>query len=396
MRNFHITIWLGSAPRPRASVFVALFTFVVTVRTVLITVVPLQALAYLETAQLVSVLYLCVSVFGVAGSLSIPWLVHKIKRRWTFTVAGVCAVAAALCMASGTLPLFILGMVFQVFSVAAFEISLNLYIMDHIPKKDLGHFEPTRVFFAAGAYTLGPWFGVFLWTQVSPWAPFALCALLAVAVVAFFWYLRLTENPAVAPMKTKPPNPVRYIKRFVEQPRLRLAWVLAVGRSGWWSMFFIYAPIYAVESGLGDEAGGLLVSLGLACAFLVPIWGWIGRHFGVRRLLMTAYTLSGLASIAVALAMGLPLLGAAVLLGAALLTATIDGAGNIPFLRAVHPTERAEMTTVFATYRDAGQLLPPACFAVLLKVFPLASVFVASGVAALILASYARHIPKKL
>ena len=103
-----------------------------------------------------------------------------------------------------------------------------------------------------------------------------------------------------------------------------------------------------------------MVSLGLACAFLVPLWGWVGRRFGLRRLLMTAYGLSGLASIAVAAAMGLPLLGAGVLLVAALLTASIDGAGNIPFLRAVHPTERAEMTTVFATYRDAGQLLPPA------------------------------------
>ena len=227
---------------------------------------------------------------------------------------------------------------------------------------------------------------MFLWTQVAVWAPFALCAVLAAAVVAFFWYLRLTENPAVAPMKKAPPNPVRYIKRFIDQPRLRLSYILAVGRSGWWSMFFIYAPIYAVESGLGDEAGGLLVSLGLACAFLVPLWGWIGRRFGLRRLLVTAYTLSGLASIAVALAMQLPLLGAGVLLLAALLTASIDGAGNIPFLRAVHPTERAEMTTVFATYRDAGQLLPPATFAILLKIFPLASVFVASGVAALILA----------
>ena len=34
----------------------------------------------------------------------------------------------------------------------------------------------------------------------------------------------------------------------------------------------------------------------------------------------------------------------------------IDGAGNLLFLRAVHPYERSEMTTVFVSYRDVAQL----------------------------------------
>ena len=29
--------------------------------------------------------------------------------------------------------------------------------------------------------------------------------------------------------------------------------MLAFGRSGWWTMFFIYTPIYCVQSGLGEE-----------------------------------------------------------------------------------------------------------------------------------------------
>ena len=64
---------------------------------------------------------------------------------------------------------------------------------------------------------------------------------------------------------------------------------------------------------------------------------------------------------------------------AALGTETIDGAGNLLFLRAVHPYERAEMTTAFASFRDVAQLGPPMVCALLLSLFSLSSVFVAAG-----------------
>ena len=39
------------------------------------------------------------------------------------------------------------------------------------------------------------------------------------------------------------------------------------------------------------------------------------------------------------------------------------------FLRAVHPHDRAEMTTVFVSFRDVTQVAPPAICAVLLALF---------------------------
>ena len=75
---------------------------------------------------------------------------------------------------------------------------------------------------------------------------------------------------------------------------------------------------------------------------------------------------------------------------------TIDGAGNLLFLRAVHAHERSEMTTVFISYRDVAQLGPPIVFSALLSVFALPSVFVASGAMMLGSAMLARHIPRRL
>lgn len=365
-------------------------------RALLVTVIPLEAHALLGDAQKVSLLYFGVSIMGLSGSMGIPWLVHKVRRRRVFTLAALCLAIAPLVMSLQTLPGLIGGLALYTMSVAGIEVTLSLYLMDHIARRDLGRFEPIRLFYAAGAWTLGPWLGVFLKNQIGHIVPFAMAGVLALALLTLFWVLRLTENPAVAPAKGPPPSPLTYLPRFFGQPRLRLAWLLAVGRSGWWGMFFIYAPIYVVTAGLSENVGGAIISIGAAALFAVPLWGWFGQRYGLRSLLVWGYTLSGLGSIAIATAAGVPWLGAAILVGAALTTGMVDGAGNVPFLRAVHPIERPEMTTVFATYRDAAQLGPPGVFSMLLQFFALPAVFVASGFGMLVLSYYARFIPRRL
>ncbi len=395
-RNIHLPIWLGSASQPRAATFAVLFALVVFCRALLITVVPLEAYLNLGTAQAVSVLYFGVSLAGLLGNLSVPWLALRLRRRWVFTLGCLLTVVAALLIGSQTLVGLILGMIAQVLSIACLDVPLNLYVMDHIPRKELGRFEPVRVFFAAGAFSIGPWLGVFLKANLDHWAPFAASIAGAVLVLGYFWFLRLTDDPAVKPMKTAPANPVRYLPKFFGQPRLRLSWLLAVGRSGWWSMYFVYAPIYAVSVGFSEEFGGALVSMATATMFVVPLWGWIGRRFGLRLLLIVGYVSSGAATLAVAFASGVPWLGATLLIVAGFATGVIDGAGNLPFMRAVHPPERPEMTAVFMTYRDTAQLVPPGVFAVLLRVFDLPAVFIAAGAAMIYMAGLSRHLPRRL
>jgi MFS transporter, ACDE family, multidrug resistance protein len=197
-------------------------------------------------------------------------------------------------------------------------------------------------------------------------------------------------------MRRPPPNPVRYLHRFFAQPRLRLAWTLAAARSSWWNMFYVYAPIFAVTSGLGAETGGVVVSIGTGWIWLVPFWGWVGRRFGLRRLLQTGYAVAGVLSICAAMAFGVPWLGAILLVLAALGTEIIDGAGNLLFLRAVRAYERSEMTTVFVSFRDAAQLGPPAVCSLLLSLFNLSSVFAAGGLMMLVASSLSRRIPRRL
>jgi MFS family permease len=213
-------------------------------------------------------------------------------------------------------------------------------------------------------------------------------------LLLYFRRVRGTDEPP-RPLIV-PANPLRYLHRFFAQPRLRLAWTLALGRAGWWILFFVYAPIYAVTSGLGEIAGGAIVSAGGAALFLTPLWGWMARRFGMRPMLVVGYGATGALTGAVAAMAGEPLFGAYLLVAAALAASVIDGVGNATFLRAVRPLERAEMTTVFNTFRHAAQIVTPGLFVVLLDRFDLAAVFLAGGafMAAMMILSF--YIPRRM
>ena len=231
-------------------------------RTLMVTLIPLQAHALLGDAQKVSVLYFAVSFVNLFGSLSIPWLVRTLRRRRVFSLGAIAIAVAPLLLGVGDLETLIAGMLLQVFGLACLDISLNLYLMDHIPRQEMGRFEPQRLFYGASVWAIGPWLGVYLQGHLGEWVPYAVATAAALVTLGVFWFLRLTENPAVAPAKGPPPSPFQYLPRFFAQPRLRLAWILAIGRAGWWSMFFVFGPIYLVSVGLDKVTAGAVISVG--------------------------------------------------------------------------------------------------------------------------------------
>ena len=206
--------------------------------------------------------------------------------------------------------------------------------------------------------------------------------------------LRLGDNPALAAGRQPPPSPLASIGRFVAQPRLRIAWLIAFGRSAWWGQFFTFAPLYMVASGHGELAAAALISLGNAMLFLNLAVGRFAVRFGVRLVIVASFLLTGICSLAAALAAPWPPLTAALLLAGAFGCSALDAVGNIPFLRSVRARERPQMTTVFRTYLDLSDLLPPMLFALLLSFFGLAAVFLTAGLWMLAIGLTARLLPR--
>jgi MFS transporter, ACDE family, multidrug resistance protein len=337
---------IGTLPRRRAMSLLSLFFVPSAAQAILLTVVPLEALRLLGAARAVTLLYVGAGLIAVAGRFSIPFLIGSIGRRSVFTLGTLSLAASSILFALDNVPSLACGLMLSMFAFACLEITSQLYVLDHVPRQSLRHFEPIRIFAIAGPWTVGPWLGVHVSNHVSYAAPFWIAFVAAVILLVLFWSTRLDERGTSSAIPGPSPNPARLVRRFFAQPRLRLAWTLAAARSSWWNLFYIYTPIFAVTSGLGAEVGGIVVSIGTGWIWLVPFWGWTGRRFGLRRLLRAGYAVAGVLSICATLAFGLPWLGAFLLALAALGTETIDGAGNLLFLRAVRAHERPEMTTV--------------------------------------------------
>ncbi|NKB60136.1 MAG: MFS transporter [Alphaproteobacteria bacterium] len=387
--------FLESLARPGYAAILAMFTLDTVARAILITVVPLQAYALLADVQHVSLLYFAASAVGLCATLSVPWLVQALNRQGALAIGTGCLVLAVLCFSLEQLWALALGLVLQMYGGAAITICLNLYVLENISKFALTRFEPNRMLLAGIGWMAGPVLGVFLASHVAPWLPFLLSGGVSLLLLLYLQVIGGLAAPVNLDVVRARTNPARFIPRFFAQPRLALAWLLSVGRAAWWNMFYIYAPIYAVATGLGEEAGGVISSVGSAGLFTVMFWGWVGRRKGIRWVLVLGYAATAVTTALAGATMGWPLLGAALLVASAFAASIADGPGNVPFLRAVHPYERAEMTSVYSTYRESARLAMPAFNSVLLLLFPLPAVFVASGATMLALAQVARFLPRR-
>lgn len=389
--------WLPVEHRRGALAFATLFALESLARALAATVISVQAYELLQDNQKVSVLFTLVGVGGLCATVAIPMIIGATARRWVYSGGALLLMLAGVLLATHTLAGQASGMFLRVFGTACLNITLSLYIMDHIKKQDLVKSEPLRLALSTASWTIGPYLGVVLYNEYGPWSPFALSILAAALLLAVFWYLRLQEL-IIRPARKAPPNPLRNIGRFMAQPRLRLAWLIAFGRSCFWSTFFIYVPLLMITAGIGGEAGGLLISIGNIALITAVPFGRLAQKTGVRRVIAGAMAVLAAASLLGGLTgTSFPWIAGAFLLIGAVAGAALDGVGGIPFLRAVKARERAEMAGVYRTFIDMSELLPTLVFSIVLLVFPLGAVFVALGLWLAVVAALSWiYLPKSL
>ena len=364
-------------------------------RGMMVSLLPLQALELLGTARDVSVLYFVVGVGATVIALLLPRLARHLGSRWLLTIGVMCAVVAMGLLAQASLWPFLGGILLHAFSVGCVEMSLLLMVLSGVPRDQYSRFEPMRVVFSGSAFLVGPTLSIYLENHVSHGAPFILTAGATVLGLAYAWWLELG---ATAPTTPADVNPFRYIGRFLRQPRLLLAWSLSFTRYCWWIIFFVYTPIYAKQSGLGELTGGMIVSVGTASVLAAPLWGWFGRRFGIRRLFLVCFAITGslsLVTFAFAIA-GFVWWCAGALVLSAVAASVSDGGSHIPFYRAARVREQTEMAGVYATHREAGQLVPTGVIALLLKFFPLPVVFLTGGLMMLGFTYFCRYLPRRM
>ncbi|MDH3633587.1 MAG: MFS transporter [Gammaproteobacteria bacterium] len=342
-------------------------------RGILISVFPVSMYRIFEDAQRVSEVYFMIGVLSMLVTLLVPWVSHSIPRRWLYTLAVITFIAAALLCAWSSTWVFAVGLALFTLSGVVIFVCFNAYIMDYVNRVKLGECQALQLFYSGAAWTIGPFLGIWLMTQWKP-APFILSAIAACLLLAVFWYYRLGNGKAIHRGAGVPPNPFAYLYRFLRQPRLVSGWTFAVMKSSGWWVYILYLPIYAVENGHSEQLGGALLSLSNAFLFLTPliIKTMRGR---VRLAIIIGFLCSGTLFLLASTGLSGSSATIALLVLASLFMILLDVCAGLPFLMAVRPSQRTEMSAVYSTYRDVSGVITPGAASLVLMFAPLKAIF---------------------
>lgn len=378
MLERRIPEWLRHAPAPSVRGFAMLAAAEAMARGVLISVFPLAMYQALQDAAVVSQVYFMVGIASLLTGLMVPFLARVIARRWVYIIGATCFVAGALIAIQGSPTAIVAALLLITISTVTTFVCFNAYVLDYIARIELGRCETSRMFYSALGWTVGPALGVILMNWWRP-APFLVAAVAAAAMLGMFLFMRLGNGKLITKSHAAPTNPVAYLGRFWAQPRLVAGWTFAVIRScGWW-VYVVYLPIFAIQNGLGDQLGGIALSISNGTLFVTPLMlRWMQKR-SIRYAVRTGFLMSGTLFVLAALVSGIPWAAVACLMLASFFLILLDVSAGLPFLLAVKPSERSEMSAVYASYRDVSGILTPGAAWLVLLVAPLATVFAVGG-----------------
>ncbi len=361
-------------------------------------VLSIQAHDLLGSNQKVSILSTSVAFAVLSATLLMPFVVGRMRRRFAYTLGVVCLALASMLLATFTLPGQIFGVFLRNVGASIASVTLSLYILDNIKRQDFASTESIRMSMATVSWMSGPILGIWLYTNYGPAATQAAVFMSCVVLLCVFWYLRLTDKHMLPSGNLQPFNPLKNVRRFLQQPRLRLAWAIAFGRSCYWSTLFIYGPLLLLEGGLGKQAGGILVSLSQVVLALTFLYGMLAARIGVRWVVTGCFFVCAVCAFATGIAgTAMPMLAGGLLVLGALAATGLDGVGGVPYLRAVRPHERQRMTAVYRTFIDFSELIPGFIFAIALSFFAIDVVFIILGVFLFGMAIMTwRYVPKSM
>ena len=363
-----------------------------------VSVIPIQTYDLLGSSQRVSIVSTCVSFLVLLTTLSLPYLFHGVRRRWVYSIGISLIMAAALVFAAN----YVVGQVLATYlrnaGASIMNITLSLYIMDNISKHQLTRAEPVRMTVATISWVVGPASGAWLYANYGSFAPQLAVVMAGFALMAGFWAARLRDPVSLPSGTIDSFNPLRNLLAFFRQPRLRLAWSIAFGRSCFWSALFIYGPLLMIEGGLAKTTAGLMISASQLTLPLSLIHGQLARRYGVRTVVAVCFACMGVAClVAGSFGKASPWSAVVCLLLAAVCASGLDGVGGVPFYRAVKPRERQRMTSVYRTFFEFAELIPGFVFMFLLLYFQIGIVFIVIGVLSGFLATVTwKHLPKSM
>ncbi len=380
MHERRIPEWVRHAPAPSVREFGLLAGFEAIVRGILISVFPLVMYRALGDASSVSFVYFLVGIVSLTAGLMVPFIIRFIPRRWAYTIGCVMFMVSAVLAIEGSPTAVVTALAINTVATVVTFVCFNAYVLDYISKIELGRCETSRMFYSALGWTGGPMAGVLLMELWAP-APFVISAVASFGMLILFWSMRLGNGKLITKARGPATNPLAFLPRFFSQPRLVAGYLFAMIRScGWW-IYVVYLPIFAIQNGLGEQLGGILLSGTNAMLFVAPlILRWVQAR-SLRAAVRTGFAACGVCFVVAGAVAGWPTASVAALVLGSVWLIVLDICAGLPFLMAVKPSERTEMSAIYSSYRDVSGILTPGVASLVLLATPVAGVFAAGGVA---------------
>jgi ACDE family multidrug resistance protein len=392
MADKYIPLQLRHSPVPKVRDFALLSGLDASVRGMLISVMPLAVYEALGSAETVSRAYFIAGFVSLCLGLLVPWLTRFLPRRWMYSLgASLYALGAVLAVYGGPVAVPLAVMVNAAATATTF-VCFNAYILDYIERSELGRSQSLNMVYAAAPWAIGPLLGVWLREVWVP-LPFILSGVMGFVLLVVFWILRLGNGKQISRARRPATNPLAFLGRFFAQPRLIAGWMFAVVRScGWW-VYVVYLPIFCIEAGLGDKVGGVVLSLSNVLLFISPLMLRWARKAAVPRSVRFAFGVCSALFLIAGLLSHWPWMTVLACLLASSMLVLLDVIGGLPFLMAVKPSERTEMSAVYSSFRDVSGILTPGAAWLVLLVVPLPGIFIAvsAGLGASLLVASRLH-----
>lgn len=365
------------------------------VRGTLISTIPIAVYDAFGSAQNLSSVYFFSGVITLIWGLLVPRMTQIIPRRLVYMAGCLMYLGSMSLFIQGTALTVQAAIILMSMATVTCFVCFNAYVMDYVPRSELGQTQSMQMVFAAAPWAIGPMSGVWMREFWEP-LPFMVAGCFAVVQLGTFIWLRLGDGRQISRARAPAVNPLAYLGKFARDPRLVSGWLYAVLRScGWW-VYVVYLPIFCIESGLGDKMGGTVMSVSNALLLASPLMAAWVRRVTVRRAMIGA---TGYAAVTFFLATALspwPLATVAVLFVASFSLVMLDVAGGLPFMMAVKPSERAEMAAVYSSFRDVSSIMTPGVAWLVLWVAPLPAIFAAAGLGFVAAFGMARHLHPRL
>lgn len=373
-------ITLRHAGTPKLQHFALLAGGEAAVRGTLISTIPIAVYDAFGSAQNLSTVYFTAGVITLFWGLLVPRLTEIWPRRFVYSGGCILYLLAMALFMLGTAWSVQIGILTMSMATVTCFVCFNAYVLDYVPRPDLGRTQSLQMVYAAAPWAIGPLSGVYMRHIWAP-LPFIVAGGFALLLLATFWYLRLGNGKQITRAKGPAVNPLAYLGRFFRQPRLIAGWLFAVIRScGWW-VYVVYVPVFCIESGLGDKLGGTMLSVSNATLLLSPFMAsWVRRR-SVRVALRLALAYCAVLFCLATATASVPYLTVVLLFLASFGLVMLDVAGGLPFMMAVKPSERPEMAAVYSSFRDVSGIATPGMAWLVLWVAPLNFIFAASGLA---------------